>query len=578
MRGEALVLLAALLTAGCGGTSKELLLAGPLPELPDRNPVPEPASVAPNQYYDFADKTIFRAVHAWFDLPRHVRWIAGAPKQAINVDAFDEVPSSSWFTNRGERLTLRDALRGPDTHDGPDTTAPWRVRGVKTQGVTPGFRIEDARGDGYLLKFDPLTNPEMGSGAEIICTKLAWAVGYNTPENHLVFFTPERLAIEGDVTITTEFGEERTLTPADVESVLQRVPRAPDGTIRAVASKFLPGTPLGPYSYLGTRGDDPNDRFRHEHRRELRGLYVFASWINHNDVRRINSLDMFDPGGFVKHYLIDFGSTLGSASVGPNLPSEGFEYQLDFEEIAKSTVALGLRKRPWKRVGLRSGPAIGYFGAEGFDPGSWKPNYPNPAFARRTARDGFWGARQVMSLTDEKIRGIVAQARYSDPEVEAFLAETLIERRDAIGRYWSGEVCPLDRFRLEPMAADGQRVTWVDRAVEWGFEEVAGTEYRVELFHNDFGGRDERIGEARVVAAADTGKATGSAGALVTAEQLREVERIAAEKNRTDRDRLFYLKVRARRGEEGWSDPVKAHLLWAGEGAGFDLAGIERDT
>ncbi|HMB68578.1 MAG TPA: hypothetical protein VKU85_04680, partial [bacterium] len=569
----------AVAAAGCGGTSKELLLAGPLPELPDRNPVAEPAPAAPNQYYDFADRTVFRAIHAWFDVPRHVRWIAGAPKEAINVDAFDEVPNSSWFTNRGERLSDEEALRGPNLHDGPDTSAPWRVRGVKTQGVTPGFRVKDARGDTYLLKFDPLTNPEMGSGAEIISTKLAWAAGYNTPENYLVFFTPEQLFIEDDVTITTEFGEERTLTPDDVESILERVPRAPDGTIRAVASKFLPGKPMGPYSYLGTRKDDPNDVFRHEHRRELRGLYVFASWINHNDIRRINSLDMFDPDGFMKHYLIDFGSTLGSASIGPNLPSEGFEYQVDFEEMGKSLVGLGLRKRPWRRVDLHRDPAVGYWGAEGFDPGDWKPNYPNMAFARRTARDGFWGAKQVMSFDDRRIRGIVVQARYSDPDVAAFLTETLIERRDAIGRHWCGRVCPLDRFRLQPLTEDGQRVTWVDRAVQWGFEDPAA-EYRVELFHNDFGGRDEPIGKPVMVGASGMREAAdraGGAGVLVTAAQLQEVEEISRNKNRTDRDRLFYLKIRVRRGVDEWGRAVKAHLLWVGTEAGFDLAGVERE-
>jgi hypothetical protein len=91
------LLAAALAGPGCG-TPRELLLAGPLAEFPDRTPVPEPESVAPNQYYDFADRTIFRQIHAWFDLPRHARWLAGAPKQAINVDAFDEVGDSAWFT------------------------------------------------------------------------------------------------------------------------------------------------------------------------------------------------------------------------------------------------------------------------------------------------------------------------------------------------------------------------------------------------------------------------------------------------------------------------------------------------
>jgi hypothetical protein len=559
------VLAAALAAAGCG-TSKELLLAGPLEELPDRQPVPEPKAVAPNQYYDFADNTVFRQIHSWFDLPRWARGIAGTPKQAVNVDAFDEVPNSTWFTNRGERLSLEEALRGPNQGDGPDRSAPWRVRGVKTQGVTPGFRIKDARGDTYLLKFDPLTNPEMASGAEIVCTKLAWAAGYNTAENYLVFFGADQLSIEGDVTLVDEFGEERTLTRDDVDRILQRVPRAPDGTIRAVASKFLPGKPMGPYSYLGTRGDDPNDRFRHEHRRELRGLYVFAAWINHNDVRRINSLDMYVPEGHLMHYLIDFGATLGSASIGPNLPSEGFEYQADFAEAGKSLFTLGLHRRPWQGHVMRADPAIGWFGAEGFDPATWKPNYPNLAFQRCTDRDGFWGAKQVMALDDERIRGIVAQARYSDPDVERFIADTLIRRRDRIGRYWCARVNPLDGFRVEGEADGAQRLAWIDRAIDAGYEPAEGTTYRAELFHNDFGGRDESVLGART--------ANGPALAL-SREDLAKVAAFCDERELgAGEARLFYVKIRTARPAGDAGGWVKAHLLWTG--SGFEAAGIER--
>lgn len=585
--GAAGIALLLAFSAGSGcGPSREMLLAGPLPELNDREPIPEPEAAQPNQYYDFADRTVFRQVHAWFDLPRHVRWIAGVPKQANNVDAFDEVPNSSWFTNRGERLTVEQAVRGPDTVDGPDASRPWRVRGVKTQGVTPGFRIKDSRGDTYLLKFDPLTNPEMGSGAEMISTKLAWAVGYNTPQNYLVFFTPDQLSLEGDVTITTEFGTQKTLTAEDVEEILERVPRAPDGTIRAVASKFLSGKPMGPYSYLGTRSDDSNDRFRHEHRRELRGLHVFAAFINHNDIRRINSLDMFDPGGYLKHYLIDFGSTLGSASIGPNLPSEGFEYQVDFSEMAKSVATLGLRKRPWKRHELYAHPAVGYFGAEGLDPANWKPNYPNLAFQRMTDLDGFWGAKQVMSLTDEKIRGIVAGARYSDPEIAAFMTETLIRRRDALGRYWFGRVNPVDRFRVEPVTDEGQRITFIDRSVDGGFERAEETTYRARLMHNNFGGRDGGIGKELTARPADRhAAAAGSAGRapdrpphfLIPAADLAAVEAYCRDKELTDAaDRLFYLKIHTRRGSRSHGGWAKAHLLWNGPGAGFSLAGVER--
>jgi hypothetical protein len=179
-----------------------------------------------------------------------------------------------------------------------------------------------------------------------------------------------------------------------------------------------------------------------------------------------------------------------------------------------------------------------------------------------------------MSFTNERIRGIVAQARYSDPEVEAFIAETLIARRDAIGRHWCGETSPLDAFRVQELAPAGQRVEWTDRAVQWGVEDGPSAQYRAELFHNDIGGRDERIGTAAMSAGADAG---GGAGVLVTAEQLQEADRIYREKHRSDRDRLFYLKVRVRRGDGEWGHAVKAHLFWVGPEAGFDLAGVERE-
>jgi hypothetical protein len=56
---------------------------------------------------------------------------------------------------------------------------------------------------------------------------------------------------------------------------------------------------------------------------------VFSAWLNHDDSRAINSLDMLvgEKGGrHVKHYLIDFGSTLGSGSTGPQKPRAGWEY------------------------------------------------------------------------------------------------------------------------------------------------------------------------------------------------------------------------------------------------------------
>ena len=102
---------------------------------------------------------------------------------------------------------------------------------------------------------------------------------------------------------------------SDIEGVLNSSAPRPKGRFRGVASLFLKGKPAGPFRYFGTRADDPNDIVPHEHRRDLRGLRVFAAWVNHNDSKSLNSLDMLvDRRGdrFIKHNLIDFSAVFGA--------------------------------------------------------------------------------------------------------------------------------------------------------------------------------------------------------------------------------------------------------------------------
>ena len=81
------------------------------------------------------------------------------------------------------------------------------------------------------------------------------------------------------------------LTREDLDAILERAARRPDGSYRVLASRNIAGRPLGPFRYYGTRPDDPNDIVPHEHRRELRGLSVFSAWLNHDEVRSSNSHD-----------------------------------------------------------------------------------------------------------------------------------------------------------------------------------------------------------------------------------------------------------------------------------------------
>lgn len=393
---------------------------------------------------------------------------------ALNADPFDEVVNSTWFTNRNahEPLPEEDVFRGPQRGGGPDASSPVTVKSIKTIGVSPGFNIEDARGERYILKFDTPDRWEMESGAEVVTTNLLWAAGYNTPENYVYHLDPSVLVldedlemevIDGDSIVTYATGADDPARELTLE-VFQRhqlagYPRNADGTIRVMASKFLEGIPKGPFPVLGVRADDPNDVIPHEHRRELRGLYVLAAWLNHVDTKEGNNLDMFivDPRspvdedapriGYLRHHLIDFGSALGSRQD----PRNGTEYDFDTGAVVLRTITLGLYERPWQDLD-RSPPtprSTGYYQSENFDPADWRPNMSHPAFLNVTPRDGYWGAKLVMSFTDPQLRAALRAGRYSETASTEYLLRGLQGRRDATGRYWFRQVSPLDRPRVE---------------------------------------------------------------------------------------------------------------------------------
>jgi hypothetical protein len=306
-------------------------------------------------------------------------------------------------------------------------------------------------GTTYQLKFDPLSNPEMATSAEVICTKFFYAIGYFVAEDYVVSFSRNEIELSPKAQFVDMVGKKRAMTVKDVDQILARAFKDKDGRYRAVASKFIEGTPVGEYRYHGTRPDDPNDIFPHEHRRELRGLRVFSAWLNHDDSRSVNTFDTLvkeNERQFIRHYLFDFGSTLGSASVFAQKPRAGNEYLWEPGPTFKSIFSLGLWVRPWIRVDYPNYPSIGNFEADFFQPDKWKPEYPNPAFNNLTDEDAFWAAKLVMAFDDDQVRAVVKTGQLSDPQAEAYLVETLIKRRDKVGKFWLNQVNPLDQFRV----------------------------------------------------------------------------------------------------------------------------------
>jgi hypothetical protein len=422
----------------------------------DRHSIAEPEERDPNLIWDYVDDSVVLPVQRLAHPGRIIRRIGtvfgGDPvRPAQNINALDEALNSTWFTNRIALYSMspEDVARGAGTGVGPEPTGRWTVIAAKTQGVTPGFSIQDSKGDPYLIKFDPPGHLGMTTGAGVICDRIFYAAGYNVPDDAVVIFDRDQLILGSDVTIKTDDGSKRAMTEDDLNEIFNRVDRLPDGRIHAISSKYLEGKPIGPFDYRGRRKDDPNDQISHQNRRELRGLWVFAAWLNHHDTKQHNSLDTYvvdGDGGYVRHHLIDFASTLAAGAKGL-IPRYGYEYTFDPVATIHRAITLGLHEDPWRRVRQPEGlDEVGYLAGIDYDMNDFKPVQPNTAFANMTDRDGYWAAKIISAFTDAHLSAIVEQARYQNPEATAYVARALGERRDMIARYYFDRVPPLDFF------------------------------------------------------------------------------------------------------------------------------------
>jgi hypothetical protein len=488
--------------------------------------------------YDFVTHTFIRPGDR-----RNVR--------AMNINTLDEVPDSSWFTNRIGRnaMTLEEVVRGPDRPMPPITFDGWVVSGGKGSGVQPGFRMRDAAGQLYQIEVDPPEHPELATGAEIIGTAFYHAFGYHTVDVYLAEIDSTTLRIADTAMMRDPLtGRQRRLGRRDLDDVFRRAARQANGRYRVLVSRFAAGKPLGNFRYYGTRPDDPNDIVPHEHRRELRGARVFGAWLNHDDSRGVNSLDMLETQngrGHIRHFMFDFGSTLGSGTVFAQRHRAGNEYIFEQAPGWKTLATLGLYVRPWMLIDYPDVPrSIGRFEGDAFDAREWRPEYPNPAFDNMRPDDAFWAARVVARFTPEMIRGVVEKARYSDPRATEYMTETLIKRRANVLRTWLNDVNP----SVDPTLAASGVLTWRNAAIDAGVAD-APSGYTLRWFELN-NATDERrsVGEPQTVTAASASAPTSLQqtqseyiGVTVTAQHPHH---IAWAKPAT-----FYF----RRGAGGWT-------------------------
>ena len=475
--------------------------------------------------------------------------------RAQNVNTIDEVPDSSWFTNRigVQPMTVDELLKGPDTTTGP-AAGQWTVISTKIDGVTPGFVIRDSNGQVWFIKFDPPGYRALATGTEVVVTKLMWALGYHVPEVHIARLDPKQLTI-GDKASISRNGRKRSMKRSDIRAALDKAHRDPDGAYRVIASKALEGQPVGGFRFYGTRSDDPNDVIDHEHRRELRAYGTFAAWFNHVDSKSINTLDtLIDRDGrkIVRHHILDFGSTIGSAGVYPREAYEGHEYLIEGKKALAGIPTFGFYIKDWRTAPRYRSTTVGSFPSDNatWDPEEWKPRYANAAFRAARMDDKFWAALRLQHFTSDMLNAVTRVGQFDDPASEAALAKFLIERRDAIVRRYLPAVNPVVDVQL----TDGKRLTFRNAAVD---ADDAGlpVEYVVQWLRFD--------------------NATGTATAIGTTRSAGSRTSVPVPIDLpSDNGVYIRAELAAMGGPDSWSAPV--HAFFLRERGNWKLVGFER--
>jgi hypothetical protein len=405
--------------------------------------------------------------------------------EATNVNAVDETPDSTWWTDRrrlpGEarpRQLGEDELKRGAFGDEPRPVLPLTVIKGKERGGNLGFIVKDARGRQFAVKFDPPGYVGLDTSTEVVVSRLAWAAGWNVPAESILEIGVGDLILSPKATTTNFAGQKVPLTPARYRELLAHAPMSPDGTIRALASLWIEGIIVGPYAYQGRRPDDANDRVPHEDRRDLRGYGVFSAWVNNIDTTEVNTLDSYvgERGrGHLVHYQQDVGGAFGSRAAEPMYYWMGSDTYFSPGPMLGSLLSLGLIPRAWEGESQRTRraravaqyPELGWFDDESFDPRGWHPIFDNAAFVRATARDRYWGAKRVVQIGEHELRVAIAEGRYRPAAAER-LFQILWRRRERIARAYFAELPPLDYFRVA-----GERLCWDDLWSEAGLGDAA---------------------------------------------------------------------------------------------------------
>ena len=123
-----------LFAAGASMQSPRFYPDDPIARAPESQDASKAAEIEPSQMYELLYNLFVTSGYK----PTGLR--------AQNINTIDEVPDSSWFTNRiGTRaVTTEELVRGANVGEPPDPSK-WVLIREKTSGAHPGFTATDAK-------------------------------------------------------------------------------------------------------------------------------------------------------------------------------------------------------------------------------------------------------------------------------------------------------------------------------------------------------------------------------------------------------------------------------------------------
>jgi len=570
------VTLGALALAACPPVERRFPLREPVWRDTDLEPVfarchPEPSpkepahvSCAPEIYdaptdWDGVDNMFFRPLSEMVGI--------ATSGESVNVNSLDEVPDSSWFTNRlgvrpvtPEELRLNDCKKEWLLDPGHAPAGSWLIDQGKTSGSTPGFRISVPGKGKYMVKVEATGLPERQVAATVIGEAVYYATGYNATCEQALLVPPSIFTLKPGLRASHgNFGDEYDFDQKAVDELFAKSNKH-GSLLRISASAWVPGYVTQQFRYEGTRGDDPNDVVPHQNRRELRASRLLSAWIDHFDSREGNSLETWitdvkggppdaSPGHLV-HLMMGTSAALGSSwDWDPITRRLGYSYIVDWGDTAKDLVTLGTATDVWETVRRTPGREMfGYFNVRDFDPERWKNEYPNRAFSAMTERDAAWMARILARFTPQMVRTLAEMAQLADPANTDYLESVLDGRLAKILERYLTRVSPIAGLHVE-----GTDVLCGVDLAEWrGLRDKGTFRYKARRLGGGWLTVERRAGSQVCVA----------------------LPHVAPDGTMADDAPARYVRVRVEDGVA--KGPLVAHFYDLGPTRGYRLAGLER--